>query len=400
MAITAASVRAQAHDTFIRLRPAFNAHTIFWQQGHMLDTMVDYLGLVSPQEGAGFGEEALLKFLDRGGIPGDDGSVPNSPLWFDDYAWWGIAALNASRYPRLFGGLTRGFRGIADLMWEPMFRYAPNTWANACHDERYAPFEPKFEGGVWNWIYAPRKILSLPETPAGPDQTQISALESIQNTVTNSLYWVLTARLHADTGAQLYKDCANREYAFLRQWFTLPNPEESLMWEGKGDAIVRERVATYKNGNLLRGYSPELAWSGDQGLVLGGLVDHMALVGQTDPRYGDLLRYAQRLTQGVKTRMSEQGRLLPWVPYTNAPDHGAPGGDVDDYQTGVGVYMRYLGYAYRGNPLLRSHLETTGYREWLSSNVAQLKPSSKPLELTNNLATLVCWLVLHDALGP
>jgi len=88
---------------------------------------------------------------------------------------------------------------------------------------------------------------------------------------------------------------------------------------------------------------------------------------------------------------------------------GSPDGDDSDYNAGIGVYMRYLLYAYQTNKEMRQHLQDTGYpeliRQFAEDYAAQDKGLCYPIpapgeaehcdELvrnTNKLAALVAAL--------
>jgi hypothetical protein len=149
------------------------------------------------------------------------------------------------------------------------------------------------------------------------------------------------------------------------------------------------------------GYQSELAWAGDQGLFLGGLVDRMLVVGRDSPDYAGLLDLATAIALGVKSQIDAHhgGILTAWVTETD-------GGDPGDYDTGVAVYMRYLLYAYQakdraGRYLLRDVLKDMGYVDFVCKNTANVmnnyKNHSSVVDLTNDLAMLVAAVVMSKS---
>ena len=78
--------RDAARKTFPSLRQAIAANNVQWRIGNAFDTTIDYL-LMEPDAAGGFG--AIIK--DRFDHTGGD--------WYDDFAWWAIAALRAAGQP-------------------------------------------------------------------------------------------------------------------------------------------------------------------------------------------------------------------------------------------------------------------------------------------------------------
>lgn len=407
-----------ANRTYERLLLPLAEYSIYWQLGHSLDTLLDYWFIVHPsgssngpvpRETSGI---ILNKYLSRQSVPWREDDLGKDPWWYDDYCWWGIAALKASQRPHFFECLHAAlFSGIADLSWQPVYRHAPNVWKNADQDafKRYAPL---YDGGVWNWIYAENEIAGVPFTPSVPGQED--QLRGIQNTVTNALYWVLMARLYNARRRPEFRRRAELEYSFFKHWFYDPNSEKSLLYyydsSDREKALVRERVSVYKEyegkSMSVPGYKPELVWTGDQGLILGALVAHMELVGQKDAaakeEYQALLGLAKKITCGVMDHLQgEEGNLQPWSPYLHpddhTSDHGAPGADYDDYSTGIGVYMRYLLDAFTHNADIRDHLLSIDYPTFILKNAdyviehqEKARPQGRPLlNYVNDLASLL-----------
>jgi hypothetical protein len=155
-------------------------------------------------------------------------------------------------------------------------------------------------------------------------------------------------------------------------------------------------VATFAeiNGKFAEvpGYNKEVAWSGDQGLILGALVDRMRLVKGNDLLYSYCLKLASDIITGVKSQAAklQGGTLTPWLTQ-------ADGGDPEDYATGAGVYWRYLQYASQNNTELKTYIKQTDQLKFVRQNAEhpQRAPGSDDLtDLTNRLAALTAVIVM------
>jgi hypothetical protein len=368
----------------------------YWHLGHSFDTIIDYFAYVDKTEAADFASIARAAFVRSLG----------SACWYDDYGWWGIAALKAANSPLFHENDAKAFTTISHICWAAMHDNAPNVWANNMSNPDYAPLQPRFDGGVWNTDWSRPDCCggknAPPRLPAKCDKPkQGDNLTGIQNTVTNGLYLVLALRLYQATQDTNFRDAASREYDFLNHWLNdkLP-PDISLLLKiqdsrGLYDyALVRERVATYAKDAQVCGYESDLAWSGDQGIIVGGLIDRMIVVPADNNPKSMVFQNAVAILLGVlavtNRYKKNPGILLPWT-------HG-DGGDPKDYSTGIGVFMRYLLYADQKNENIRTYTRTSAYQALISANTAQalkLKPTATHLTmLTNLLAILVAAIVM------
>jgi hypothetical protein len=352
---------------FLELQPIFARFDNFWVLGHSFDTVLDYFTYVDPSAAPGFAPVALDRY---------DSTVAAGNCWYDDGSWWAIAALKASQFG-LFDAFDSGrFLGIAESLWRPIQHHAPNVWANATPE--WSALEPRFSGGVWNYFWTKEKNASICNTPCPG-----VGLCGIQNTVTNGLYLILASRMFLksqDPGAQ---QSAADEYEFFDQWFRT-EPTSLLNRPATGGAVVRERVGVYASGAAADGYDPALAWAGDQGLVLGGLVDQMTISG-SGPVYEDQLQYAKEIAVGAQGYLSTGGALQPWKP-------SPPANDPCDYATGPGVFMRNVLHAHQTNADLKAFLQISGYPAFVRQN-ARLVFEGKQYRLTSS-----CWGVPSGAM--
>lgn len=364
----------KAAKTFPNLVKTFSTWGNSWQIGNVFDTLTDYLLRFPDAEQTIPGtvaEMALGRWTNAAG----------SMCWYDDYGWWGIASEKAfhTEYANIFADYAPTFQGIAKECWDIMnngkpgkaynYRGGPNVWDNR---ENGSPTDyftspetwavPRFAGGVWQYdMWRGGRPKDQECTPnKDKDDNGISdpndvELGPFQLTVMNGLYLVLALRLGQNGNGTA--DAVRNELGFLKTWFNLdqqhPAEEGLLMTFPQAPTnmltLVRERVGTYAycdaKGSYpsVYGYSPGSAWCGDQGLILGGLLDYF-LVDSSDS-YPQT--YAISITSGVFRQMVTDQVVQPTLNLDNDPD---------DYGCGSGVFWRYLLRGFRENPVLRQQV--------------------------------------------
>jgi hypothetical protein len=367
---------AQMEQTVITLFELFQKPGNGWQIGNVFDTLLEYV-VRYPVPGVST-QEVVQAGLDQWK------KVGGAHLcWYDDYGWWGIAFAKAfdDKYAKVFNDAQRReAQTLARHCWDVMhtgkpnapapynysYRGGPNVWAN--RDETGNPgyftkagwAQPRFTGGVWQYdLFAtprphppectPNKNdddlcvsdPKLPECPLGPYQL----------TVMNGLYFVLALRLALQKQGTGTAAAARTEYDFLKKWFSLKGDESLLQnFSGDGSALVRERVATYDKLDgaypKVEGYFAGDAWCGDQGLMLGGLLDYLSF----DPSNPEVESQAISIAGGVLSHMVDKNGVMA---YSDGFDvHGDP----DDYSCGSGVYWRYLLRGFNQNSTLHKQL--------------------------------------------
>jgi hypothetical protein len=365
----------QMEYTFVTLFPIFQKPANPWQTGNVFDTLLEYV--VRYTAPGGSAEDVVQAGLTQWN------KVKDSMCWYDDYGWWGIAFAKAfdDKYANVFGTHRSEAQENAKHCWDIMhtgkpnapapwnykYKGGPNVWAN--RDETGNPgyftnagwAQPRFTGGVWQydlWVTPrPHPPECTPnKNPKGlcvsdPKLIDWCALGPFQLTVMNGLYFVLALRLALKKQGTGTAAAATAEYDFLKQWFSLRG-EESLLqiFSGDGSALVRERVATYDKLNgvypTVEGYVAADAWCGDQGLMLGGLLDYLSF----KPSNPDVESQAISIAGGVLSHMVDENGVMP---YSNGfDDHGDP----DDYSCGSGVYWRYLLQGYNQNSTLKKQV--------------------------------------------
>jgi hypothetical protein len=365
--------RKSAKQKFASLRqdiPDFS----FWKLGNSLDTMIDYLADVDSSDADDVGRKVITQCHNLMREMG-----PKWPgTWFDDYGWWVISTNRAARQP-FFSARVRGqFAALSAECWKRFTKNAPHVWERRKRGT-FNRYGPAVSGGVWN-EYWEGTSTDYPGNKGGDPSA--GTLDGIQNTVTNALY-LISAQRNGDT------DAAEREYGFLRAWLFLQQPHPALWWPQDGNgALVRSRVSVFAGRKPALGFQENWAWTGDLGLILGVFVDRIAQ--GLDP--ATARTHAKALLTGARLSLVDgSGVLQPWTATGEVPD-----GDADDYETGTGVFWRYLLQAWKLNkPGLRTFLRSKDYKNFVRTNAnAALENDTDPDALSNQIAALVAGIVM------
>lgn len=421
--------RLYEHD----IVPMWSQAKNVWRTAWAMDTILDYYR-VCGVDGSGSADTALNALDPR-----------NSGAWWDDFGWIGITALRAveqNAYPAqrdLFlkiainawvymygpGWATNGSGAIYPFMdsalpgwadfadgiaktpignigapnvWDRMdctFRcdlrhaQAPGQFASACTgpqpaSERKYRQQPRYSpGGAWNSpIYSDQ--CPYPSPAYVGDN---GALNPAQNTVTNTLFALLSLRLFQASAnhqhdavfqaANLDVNACLASWQHQAEWFdrwcqdkTL-TPDQTLSTipaDSSDFLLIRERVSTYLDSTTNTvywdpNYDSNRVWTGDQGLMLAVLREGQALQVKAPTFAAPEALVAAVFRYGYAERSynsSSQKCLfpLPWLELGTRGDArfrvAAPGGDPGDYRTGVAVFMRYLLQAYEATPAILS----------------------------------------------
>lgn len=392
---------AEARKVFEQLVPEFERSDNFWRLGHSFDTIIDFF-TIDPDGSREFGKTARCKYEHTSGS------------WWDDYGWWTIAMLKASQHKELFAD-PKSFHDYALDNWNTFHGHAPNIWAIAQQlpGNPYKDYEPRFAGGVWNNVWSD---CCNPAYECRKNPGNVDSLCGAQNTVTNGLYLISAARLWESDRSQLaYKAALNQEWGFLLEWIFKPEPKDALLDRREEDdaklAFARERVSTFHNGVRDKFYRQTLAWTGDQGLFVGGMVD-LRRVYRGSNESQPCLEIARQILAGTRRYLTQpDGTLWPWRAGTDNPPGKSPGDgqDQDDYWTGPAVFLRYLLYAFRNDKDLRGDILKPDYLRLIKANAEHAiahpndreQGSCDPLiNLTNALAALVAAAVILPEEAP
>lgn len=422
----AKSYRQAAYDVFRDLLDpggSYLTSTSFWQNGCVADTLIDYLlmAINDPDLNNPITIKIAQGYIKTihdhyyATLPNDAG------CWYDDFGWWGITGAKAydKTYETLFGPYLNEFKKIALDNWAKMQNGknnhrnygAPFVWDH-CDQRIFAGVRPKYPGGVWQYDIFACKVPGdcSPNNPATPikvecpDGTVNDAVDlgPYQLSVVNGLYLVLATRL-AKAGV-IATGFANDEYSFINSWCNTETGAGSSLLNRYGSAdygLIRERVGYYADGSKSAFYHEgQNAWAGDQGLFMGGLLDY-AIASRTPAALDLAIKIIKGVVQQMQQAPTYDGQqiiLAGYIPYENAlsPFTNDPG----DYQSGLGVLMRYLYYCYRNDSQVRQIMNGSNYRTAISkaANAARdnnIIPAAVPMFTDfNRLATLMMGIAL------
>ena len=367
---------SEAKETFAKLLPIFEEPANAWQLGNVFDTLTDFVLRypdAEPTKGAVV-SAAWKQLLQLKGM-----------CWYDDYGWWGIANAKAfdDKYASVFGTTRQQFQQSATHCWDimytgkpdsynPPYKYkgGPMVWENRDEGNEPGYFSkpdtwavPRFSGGVWQYdLFKDKRKNPKDCAPdnANPSNPNTCRLGPFQNTVMNALYFVLALRLALQGKGNGTSAAAETEKAFLEAWFSLGG-DESLLWHNADQCdLVRERVQTYayceekKSYPLVQGHNAKGAWCGDQGLILGGLLDYLSLRGPAASLPADPLAESRAISIARAVLCTpEMVDALGVMPYSPEFDDQ---NDPDDYSCGTGVFWRYLLRGFEQNSALRTEV--------------------------------------------
>lgn len=250
--------------------------------------------------------------------------------------------------------------------------------------------QPRFTGGLWqyDYYYNPNGKNSknssvFPDSCAQSgnpkDHFSNHQIGPYQLTLMSGLGLIYACRMKAwgapaDKGA--YEECATNVKQFIENWMTLPSDSDAdeqatnldaLLYHydptDKTKALVRERVGSYFDKQPIPGYEIDASiqtkgkrlWSGDQGLILGGLSEYQAVFenGKSTNEYCSMLLKGSLDMKGplyvdVDSKESFDS-LQPYSPKADGTDWPHQLFRLPDYWSGTGVFWRYFFQSYRSN---------------------------------------------------
>ncbi len=358
--------------------------TNYWQLGNAFGAIIEFCQAIAPDSWSVLDDIYAKQqlFEQRNKI---------DCLWFDDYLWWAIASLETKK-PN--NPLEPRWIEVFNSNWDQALR-GLKVWDNHQDRQRYKPFRPRFDNGIWNAEWNPRDPWS-----------DAAGLKGIQNAVVNTLF--LTAAAQAtnlrDYLGKDYSGFVNQEYGFLQQWFDPELANDCLLYTFQGRnrencALIHERVNTFYDKSLDPHYDPKFFWTGDQGLLLAALMSMSLMPGVPDPV--GYITFAREIINGVNNHLVDAQKLLPWPKDVFPPD-------TDDYNSGTGVFTRYICKAWRTNSVLKLQLKNTDFNTVITQMADKLltfKPPDKPSNddlnpLSNNLSILVAAAVMQNSPNP
>lgn len=320
----------------------------FWHVGNSLDSCVDLIIQAWTVWGDNSQRSAVGDMVQESYNIFNDvyqGSQKNNfqpGYWWDDFGWWGVTFLKIyqnfslildepiDQIARPYAPVTqKGCLDVARSCWGVMQTYA---WTDA-NSKIQPPYQGPVAGGCWN--------------------NYGGLTGGIQNSVTNGLFLTLSIRLYLATNDPQYLQGACNSYVWYRSWLGRTGQLFADLDATKTRALAYERPhdpnnPSYNSSTLVP-YTPGQRWTGDQGLLLGGLaamlqikdvVQNQPVIRANDPNFGqNALQLAQSLVAGVEWLFDSDIVL-------HESQLNGPFGDINkfliDYSVGKGVYMRYL----------------------------------------------------------
>ncbi len=299
-----------------------------------------------------------------------------SSIWADDLGWWGLMGLNAYKLLKRMGdnALAKEYLKVSThFCWENLLNFAYD------HSEEAKPIPHGFHNGDAKGEH-----------------------KGVKNTVVNALTILLSTRLYRLLSSEncpdkdQYLEMAYRQWVWFTSWFQLQE-YEYLKHIDDSAALVQERPTAFYEGSNYQdpshpSWSAGWVWSGDQGLLIGALVDLLLIkndlklyLDRTQPglRFDETLFEStvqlllQKVALGVqKALVGNNDGIMREAPF--AASFGALFGS--DYLAGRGILIRYLGAAETQAALrdvdLRSTINATVNGLWSTRAVDtnQFKP--------------------------
>jgi len=310
----------------------------FWKAGNTLDAAINYFVVRNPANTRTTApqliDQSLRYLLDRRPY----GSGP----WRDDYGWWGIACTNAYKNAAALGlssQLKEKCRQTAIGIngWQVLYNsaidsqsFAPTTEAEKYIGTGYAAWN---NGNVREYVNAPNTYTPVP------------------NTVTNVGFWAFSTAIYESVdNNQKYLDSMRNTFDWF--WMLADNGmltnSRSLIFETPNPKV---HPAWCRDSDR--------AWTGDQAAFLCNCLKTLRYEPDASARRTNLNFLIDTLIQGFladsNTLIGADGVLREFDSDMVVSDDNNSNFN-NNYCTGPGVFMRYLGYAY---PMLASAQQNT-----------------------------------------
>jgi hypothetical protein len=306
----------------------------------------------------------LWGLVDEGDFPAVADSIPAN-VWANSALQCGTTQFSSSMLSarsdlhtgtrNAWALIQRGAQGLGTYRQNADYAHfttqTPDQWA-----------APRFSGGCWQYDLSTWAFYCND----GPDWTDpdpaTQTLGVFQVTLMSGLYLSFCCGLIAAAerkaaenksggawdrlqSADTYRQSAGEVVGFLTSWLELPQPD-SLATAFPQGLLVHERTPTYAelDGSYppLQGYYPNAYWAGDQGLIMGALKQYEQLAGAASP--ANLDSYVASLLTGVFYNMPSSQWSPPNAvgPYLDLSGTSPISGDPNDYESGSGIFWRYV----------------------------------------------------------
>jgi hypothetical protein len=390
----------------------------FWQAANGFDTWIDYLDKLKEElnkQGKDKKEIDLrmkhevagaFYFLESTWKTQLNSETGLNNVWFDDFGWWTIAAQKATTKSFFTNEQKAWLKDISsNHCWKRFNDNASHVWERAptmvaLHkaplpypDVKKVDWQPVVGGedkrGVWNeyWWGTPDEFQG-PKDGDPTGQTGDDQSHGVQNTVTNLVYLISAGRMGDKTAAE-------REHRFLSFWFSGPAKGTTpLLWRDPNvpnpdRALIRERVSHLMDENSVLkkapGFFENAFWLGDQGLLIGALVDRI----KANVERAASVKLIGAVLNGVVDRLVVKGELKNYVGGEGLDPFGRFEGD---YRTGASVFWRYVLYAWDADKELQKVIDNSKIKPVLAASAEAAAGTKEPevfADHFNDIAALV-----------
>jgi hypothetical protein len=315
----------------------------FWKGGNTLDSVINYYSVLKLKKEYKYIEDSYNYLFSK--LPYGTGH------WRDDYGWWGNAFVNAFKYidsDEAASGLKNDCKAAAKQCWEWLYESAKDnkTYTSTCNRSLFG------EGyAAWNGGSAEAYDKENGKCRKNPGGTY--SYNSVPNSVTNLGFWALS------NGIQEFLDSDSKYLDSMRDsfdWMYTYHKSSPSLLLNKAELIFEtpnpwaHRDANF-NPNDPRGWcvDPQRAWTADQGVFIYSAIKTLKKEANQNTARAKELTYLIKtiLWSLVMKRVISDNFVLHEFPTDpeKMQDNNASNFN-DNYCTGPGVLMRYLGYSY------------------------------------------------------
>lgn len=347
----------------------------YWPLGCILDSIIDTLNITCAK--------GIMNYMDAQTFLESvaDSYINNTAqgVWYDDWGWWAIATAKIydPEYSLLFHDAA--LKGKFEQILQETFKFMvtgeydgtlkhisnPQDYKGTMNAYDYvvtmAAHHPQSDWGIIKNYAGPKWNVGCWQAPMSPSSNPLSSdLGPFQDSVINGLFYIAIQRTLNQTGLGTQQQVDDMGL-FYQHWMadpSLTSEQKIFMQINEQAGLFRERIGVYANGTVPLAFNPNLAWMGDQGLMLNALTQLYKR--QSGPAQEATLNIIKQVIMGVFSYgvgdlPGMKDVVFPWVnvgtPLNeqpgNPPGYIATGpyeghGDYGDYFSGVGIFMRGL----------------------------------------------------------
>jgi hypothetical protein len=315
--------------------------TDYWKCGNTLDAALSYLAIMPNKKSRINAYDLIAPCRDKIFLPRFD--PPTDKPWRDDYGWWGLAFANACQNAEsleLDADIKEMCKYEATRCWELLYQ-------SADENRRFSTTEEDVLIGAgfacWNGRTASaQEYLEFHKTNRDPDKHY----DPVPNTVTNIGFCALSIALFNIAGDTKYADAM----AATLTWFLKFKPHDKMLVNAAHLVVETTNPAAHQPWC----HDKARGWTADQGVFLHCLYEALKIINKLN-KHTNLVDPLQKLMNELEDAYRDQTNTLigtDSILREYETDDSLPMGDSnysnfnDNYATGPGVFMRYLGRFY------------------------------------------------------